>query len=92
MACLLSMLHYTSANLLEPRSSCHPGQSFHQAHCDREWGASGSSPAMPTAIVNWQLQLAVEVRQCPLPSRAGKGGRGREGKAEGEGRATSDKV
>ena len=27
---------------------------------------------MPNAIVNWQLELAAEVRRCPLLSRAGK--------------------
>ena len=27
---------------------------------------------MPNAIVNWQLELAVEVRRCTLRSRAGK--------------------
>ena len=27
---------------------------------------------MPTAIVNWQLELAVEFRRRPLRSRAGK--------------------
>ena len=27
---------------------------------------------MPSATVNWQLELAVEVRRCPLRSQAGK--------------------
>ena len=37
---------------------------------------------MATAIVNWQLDLAVEARRCPLRSRAGEEEKEEE---EGEG-------